>query len=201
MTETEKYVKAESRSVTKTEQEYEPEFSPFSFGEDKEDTAFEVEQQYTAQTLKTDAPAMMELPTFKTSEEENVEIVANKQAQARPHLNAHGKIVASVFAVIVAIMIAFCIYNAVSINNLENVVAYKQQIVAEQNEVISNLEAEYNSLGEDISERLDDLDTKFREPNADDIKRVKKFEMSEREKQEEPSNWFERFCEKLRNLF
>ena len=70
MTETEKYVKtAESRSVTKTEQEYEPEFAPFSFGQDKTDTAYEVEQPFTMEPLKTEVPAKMEMPVFKTTEE------------------------------------------------------------------------------------------------------------------------------------
>ncbi len=197
MTETEKYVKtAESRSVTKTEQEYEPEFAPFSFGQDKTDTAYEVEQPFTMEPLKTEVPAKMEMPVFKTTEEEKTEIVA----QGRVHINARGKIVASVFAVIVAIMVAFCIYNAVSINQLEDIVAYKQQIVAEQNEVISALEQEYNSLGED-SNIVDRLDGEFRQVESSDVKKVKKFNMSQRKEQEEPSNWFEEFCEKLRNLF
>ena len=72
--------------------------------------------------------------------------------------------------------------------------------MAEQNEVISALEQEYNSLGED-SNIVDRLDGEFRQVESSDVKKVKKFNMSQRKEQEEPSNWFEEFCEKLRNLF
>ena len=210
MTETEKYIKtAESREVsgsTVDTQEFVPEFKPFRYGTEiaQEETAFEVEKQYNFDankySFKENEPARMDFPTVEKNKQERAEIVAKREIVARPQLNARGKIVASVFAIIVAIMVAFCIYNAVSINGLERAIAAKSQIALEQSQVITELQNTYNSLGEEEN-ILSRLEGSYRRPSASDIQKLEKFEMSQREIKEEQSNWFERFCKKLSHLF
>lgn len=185
----------------------EPEFKPFSYGTEEpsieSETAFEVEKQYNfdmgpyADASKEQAK-VMEIPTLERRQ--RIQTEATTKTYSRAKLNARGKIMVAVYSIIVAIIVAFCIYNAVAISGLESDIVTKNGIVATQTEVITELENTYNSLGEEDN-IISQVGDEFRSPTDSDIVALDSFEMSVREQAESQSNWFERFCEKLRKLF
>ncbi len=183
----------------------EPEFAPFSFGTEvssEPETAFEVEKQYNFDTTsyqEVSEKKQMQIPTLERKiEHQEQEIVA--KTYSKPKLNARGKIMVSVYSIIVAIIVAFCIYNAVSINGLQADVATKNEIVATQTAVITELQNTYNSLGEEDN-ILTQVGDSFKTPTEADTTVLSNFELSVREKPAEQTNWFEKFCESLRKLF
>lgn len=207
MIETKDYVE------TKTEQEFsttfEPEFKPFSFGEaqpEDQTPEFEIEKQYNLDSndLRELGEKAREMSFITLDKNQDIsssqEIVAKQEIVARPRLNARGKIIVSVYSIIVAIILAFCIYNAVSISSLSSSIAAKNQIVASQTEVINNLEQTYNSLGDEDVIR-DEVNGTFKTPTQDDTVVVDDFVITERPQAESHTNWFEEFCRKLKNLF
>ena len=174
----------------------EPEFKPFSYGTEEpsieSETAFEVEKQYNFDMgpyadASKEQTKVMEIPTLERRQ--RIQTEATTKTYSRAKLNARGKIMVAVYSIIVAIIVAFCIYNAVAISGLESDIVTKNGIVATQTEVITELE-NTSQVGDE-----------FRSPTDSDIVALDSFEMSVREQAESQSNWFERFCEKLRKLF
>lgn len=209
MTETEKYV--ETKQETTTQTTYEPEFKPFTFeGNSSTATEYEIEKQYTFDTegLKQlgEMSRQMDFATIDRTEEKEQEIVAKQQIVARqeivarPRLNARGKIMLSVYSIIVAIIVAFCIYNAVCINSVRAEIANKNVIVATQNEVINGLEDTYNRLGDEEEIKVK-VKNKLKDPEDDDVVEVEGFSLSTRPEEQKQTNWFEEFCQKLKKLF
>lgn len=183
----------------------EPEFMPFSFGSESSsepETAFEVEKQYNFDTTsyqEVSETRQMQIPTLeKMAEYQEQEIVAKTYSKAK--LNARGKIMVSVYSIIVAIIVAFCIHNAVSINSLQADVVAKNEIVATQTAVITELQNTYNSLGEEDN-IITQVGDSFKTPTEADTTVISDFKLSVREKPAEQTNWFEKFCENLRKLF
>lgn len=186
-----------------------PDFKPFSFSSNapvltqEEETAFEVEKQYNFDTTTYDYSStqeQMDMPTVEKNEETYQEIVASAPAYSRIKLNARGKIIVSVYSIIVAIIVAFSIYNAVAINAMQAEIVAKSQIVATETGVISDLQETYNSLGEKDN-ILSQVEGEFKVPTDNDIVYVEDFTMSKRPVVSEETNWFEKFCRALRNLF
>lgn len=187
-----------------------PEFKPFSFGSEAptqnetQEPAFEVQKQYSFDTnsyvQEQEIVASMEMPTLQRHEEQQIVARSEQQIVARPKLNARGKIVVAVYSIVVAIIVAFCIYNAVAIRGLQGDVASKEQIVASQTQVITELQNTYNELGGDdyIASQVGDT---FKTPTDADIVKVNGFEMVERPTEVSQNNWFESFCQSLRKLF
>lgn len=203
MTETTNVVKKETRTSLFT-----PNFEPIEYGSPvdmhivAQEPAFEIEKQYSFDTSsyakEHDDQSVMEMPTL-----ERQTIVASEQkteVYARPRLNARAKIMISCYSVIVAIMIAFAIYSGVMISSYSADIASKNQIVASQVAVINSLEQTYDSLGENEAIEVS-LPDGFVSPDSSNIKHIDGFEMQERTEIEVESNWFEKFCEKLKKLF
>ena len=98
-----------------------PDFRPFSYGQETQtivpqEPAFEVEKQYDfdmGQYQPKEQEEVMQMPTFERSysQVQEREIVAstNRAANAKIKLNARGKIIATVYTIIVAILILQCI--------------------------------------------------------------------------------------------
>ncbi len=185
----------------------EPEFKPFEFGSQNESQpAFEIEKQYNFDPNSYrefgEKARQMDFATIEKNNEEKQKqsVTMKKEIVASPRLNARGKIIVSVYSIIVAIIIAFCIYNAVVINSLSGNIAHKQEIVATQSQVINDLSETYNSLGDEDNIKAE-VENKFKKPQQEDKVEVDDFVIGERPKAESKSNWFEDFCRKLRNLF
>jgi len=203
-----------STTENRTKTLFEPDFQPFTFGDEipaLSDTAFEIEKQYTFDTTsytQQEEKKEMAQPTVQRSYETEIvahkdaQIVAHKDAQivAKAKLNARGKILVSVYSIIVAIIVAFCIYSGVIVANLGNDISAKQQIVATESGVISQLQNAYNSLGED-DVIISQVGDEFKVPTSADTVSVSDFEMKERPEAKEETNWFEKFCNSLKKLF
>ncbi len=206
MLETKDYVETTSKTENLTS--IEPEFKPFDYGTNEELTKpqFEIEKQYNLDSNELrefgeKAREMSFLTLDKTQDVSSEKVLAEKSI-SRPKLNARGKIIVSVYSIIVAIIIAFCIYNAVSISSLSSSVNAKQQIVASQTQVINELQREYNRLGDEENILASDVvDQNYKVPTSDDIVYVDDVEIGQRPEEQSHSNWFENFCRKLKDLF
>ena len=177
-------------------------YEPQSFVEyeDNDDTAFEVQKNYSfgvdediVQEEQTRSMAMPEVIRSKRA-------IASPVNESKIKIRARGKIAIAVYSIILATLIAFAIYNAVAISNLQGTVAAKNQTYISQSLDINTLLDEYNRLGSD-DRILADLDGTFVEPNQGDIVRVSKKLMEKRDKTEVETNWFEELCEFLSGLF
>lgn len=198
-----------------TDRILQPEFKPFNYSAEIPTTeypnvtpSFEVEKQYTFDTTPYEETQKasyqtMEMPSLQRREyNEDIEIVANQRrvTSSKAKLNARGKIAITVYSIVVAIIVALCVYNSIAINGLSSEIASKAQIVATQTEVINQLQDTYDSLGEDET-ILSKVEGEFKVPTADDVVYIDDFVMLERPTYKEETNWFEEFCKKLRKLF
>lgn len=114
-------------------------------------------------------------------------------------LNARGKIFAVMYGVIATLLIAFCIYNAVSLANMGNQLKIKQSQLQEANRQVNELTLQYNeatNIGENgiigsgyepISESNTVYTTISKRPNYVNV--------------EASTNWFDSICKFLSNLF
>ena len=144
----------------------------------------------------------METPSIERNTEivAREEIVATKAYAPKARLNARGKIMVTMFSIVMAIIVALAIYNAVAINGLVGDIAYKEGIVATQTEAVAQLQNTYDNLGADDTIYAA-ANGEFKLPEESDIVRIEGFEMAERQAEASQSNWFEDFCETIRRLF
>lgn len=203
--------------IKKTKQSlslFTPDFEPIEYDSGssvqivaKTEPAFEVEKQYSFDTSSYSEEAkqeqIMEMPTL----EKRTEIVAKSEEKTErkvyPVLNARAKIMITCYSIIVAIMIAFAIYSGVLISSYRAEIASKSQIVATQTSDINRLVSEYNSLGEDqyIIDKVSDSTDNYIEPTSINTVHVETPEMFERTENKVETNWFEKFCQKIKKLF
>jgi len=207
------------RSMTSTPVQ-ETDFVPFQFSGEQTTlvptTEFETEKQYTvdsSEVAQVQETRKMDMPTLEKVDYERPEIVASSRPQivaasrpqivAKAKLNARGKIAVAVYSIIFAILAVFCIVKAVQINGLEDQIAVKTQAVAMQEQVINQLQTQYNELGEEINvaNRVNGLDDNFVNVNSSNTIYVDGFVKQERVKESAPTNWFEEFCQALAQLF
>ena len=218
-----------NRTDTRQSTLFEPEFKPFSYGTEEivastdqivastdeivadgtdeivaSEPQFEVEKQYHFNTQRYnqsreyDETREMDMPTFER--DSAVQYKNQVQTYRKVKLNARGKIAITVYSIVVAIIVAFCIYNGVMINSVNSQILGKSEIVATQTQVITDLENTYNSLGKD-DYIISQVGDSFKVPTVADTVSVSDFKMTERAERPEETNWFEDFCEALRKLF
>lgn len=187
-----------------------PDFKPFAFGQETEivaqEPAYEVEKQYDfdmgGYEKREESQSSLYMPTFERAQSQEREIVASSKVQqnAKIKLNARGKIIATVYSIIVAILVAFCIYNAVSIGSMQNIVASKSEVVSSQVEVINQLQNTYNTLG-DADTIVANVGSEFVKVEESNIIHVEDFEYTAPKQSQTPTSWFEEFCQKIQKLF
>lgn len=196
-----------------------PEFKPYTFDAEPETTtsyfqpavtteeptytsepAFEYQKNYTFDTSTYQTSQTMATPSI----ERKTEIVAKEETQTRVYakakLNARGKIAVAVYSIVVAIIVALCIYNAIAINSLGGDITYKEGIVATQSQIVAELQNTYEALGSSET-IIESTVGEFKTPTDADFVKVDGFEMSIRTEAENPTNWFEELCESIRKLF
>ena len=113
-------------------------------------------------------------------------------------LNARGKIAICVFSIIFAALVAFSIYNAVIIGQLNTSVALKNQAVVGQTAVINDLTAEYNGLAVNVEEGFS---MGYRPTTEADFVEVVASPRATKTTTQIESNWFDRLCEFFSKLF
>lgn len=180
--------------------EDEEEYKPSSIFDDEETPEFEVQKNYTMSrdedVIQEESKVTMAMPSVIRKERVKEEIVS----QSKLKIRARGKIAITVYSIILLTLIAFAIYNAVTINQMQELVASKNQLYITESVVINDLLNEYNNLGSD--ERiLDEVEGEFIEPTENHIVRVSLGSMEERPETVVESNWFEELCSFLSNLF
>lgn len=165
--------------------------------------AYTVEKQYQFGKFGYDEETNerhMNITEFKRETNTEKEQEREFRAYNKAKLNARGKIAITIYSIVAAIIIAFCIYNGVMISSLNADIAAKNQLVSIETEVISDLTNTYNSLGEDdyIISQVGDT---YKVPSANDKVSLSDFKLKVRQERNEETNWFEKFCESFRKLF
>ncbi len=111
-------------------------------------------------------------------------------------LNARGKIFACMYGMVATLLVAFCIYNAVSLSNLNKSLDAKKTELGLMNNTINELNVEYSN--NTTANKLPDGYTLVSEDNT------VKTAVATRPNYvniEESTNWFDKICNFLSNLF
>lgn len=133
--------------------------------EEYQTPSYEVEKEYNIDTLPEDEVI---IPTFMPLLKSEAETKQDSNYKIR--LNARGKILVSAFSIIVGILIAFMVYNAVVISNLSNKLeslsvdqsTKETQVLALKSDYqdissYKHLEMEAGNLGFSYSPETDDI--------------------------------------------
>lgn len=113
-------------------------------------------------------------------------------------LNARGKIFACMYGLVATLLVAFCIYNAVSLANINKNLAIKNAELNSINNTVNELNVELNSTKKPSSSTIPEGYTKVSESNTVVTQIDKRPSYVQ---VEESSNWFDRMCEFFSNLF
>lgn len=134
--------------------------------------------------------------------EKGQEVVSLTKTKQRIQLQPRMKIAIAMFAVIMFSLAFVAIWNFVSINNLNSMIADKQATVRVLNASITGLESEYNLLGDE--EQLRELaeNAGFVDSDESNTYYVSSGNFYAEDTTEAlPSNWFNDLCEFFSNLF
>lgn len=112
-------------------------------------------------------------------------------------LNARGKILACAYSVIVCLLIAFCVYNAVAISNVKNALQSAEVEYAQTLNEVSLLQSNYDELSS-MSKIDQSTYTPVGEGNTVKVEIAKRPAFVH---VEESTNWFDKICNFLSNLF
>lgn len=169
-----------------------PNFSAIDF--DDVDTV-DVQTSYntTVEEISVDTPRKMDMLTVDRSIEQR------PQTPLRVRLNARGRIIVGVLAICICALMAFMIGNIVTINNLNGVIAQKQQIVMQQQDVVNDLQSEYDSLGENIEQNASQ--NGFAQIENDQVTQINGVNQLQKPSAEIEGNWFDSLCNWLSELF
>lgn len=187
------YYGYQTPTVEEPQVEEEPQF---------QDNNFDFETEYSKVEAPTYEKEERVLPsyTFKrdVAQKPQETIVATTTVQPQAHLSARAKIILSVMSIVACMLVAFAIYNVVSISSLNYAVAEKSAIYASIQDEVAALEDEYNQLGSDENIN-NNLDGSFVDGNSE----VVLPSLPERPAivYETPTNWFDQLCAFLSNLF
>ena len=128
------------------------------------------------------------------------EVKQQEQQDKKVKLNAHGKIIIAVVAVVVCALMAFAIGNAVMLSSLGSSVAAKQQYVATQQQTVADLEQQFNDLNNNIKNEASD---KFGYSDASDanVIELERVDTIYRAPAQIETNWFDKLCNFFSGLF
>lgn len=167
-------------------------------------TTYEGESEYTASDMVTEdeESEYAFVKTFMPNvERKSVVIETPKRTRVRQKaklkLNARGKIFACMYSIVACLLVAFCIYNAVSISNIKNTLALKESEYAQSVSEVSVLQSNYDNLNSGSG-----LDQSVYNPISES--NSIKFEIDKRPafvEIEESTNWFDKVCKFLSRLF
>ena len=140
----------------------------------------------------------MEVPSIE-KEQPAVNLIKKRQ---RIRFDARMKIVASVFAVIVACLMFVTVFNFVRAKQIESTFSSKQAQINELQASISQIESEYNLVSDDGYLRDWAAENSFVEATDENTIVIKLDEMyTESQVEKVPSNWFNDVCDFFSKLF
>ena len=176
---------------------YSPSVSTYEGSSTYEETpSYQVETEYNIEKLPEDE--IIE-PTFMPTLDRPAP-VSDASQDVKIRLNARGKILVGVFSMVVGILIAFMIYNAVVISNLSNQLAYleveRTSISANVGELSSSYQdrTSYSS----VEQNAIDLGMKVAGGTSEVVSISPRPEIKEATVD---GNWFDSVCEFFSNLF
>ena len=177
---------------TETVQYRRPNFSGIQFDNIQE---VDVQTNYdtTVEQITVDTPKKMDMLTVDKVIEQR------PQTPLKVHLNARGRIVVSVLAICICALVAFMIGNIITINNLNNAIIVKQQYVAEQQQIVNDLQEEYNSLEENVMQNA--TNNGYITIDSSNVSYLNDISIIEKAKPNIDDNWFDNLCTWLSNLF
>ena len=176
---------------------YEPSYSTL-YTQDTEDetSSFEAEKEYRMEDdLGGDITI---IPTFMPTIERKV-AQRTEASDVKLKLNARGKIILSVFSVIAVLLVSFCVYNAVRISSLNSMLADRQSQAQMINREVYLANSEYNEIVSpsnilaSLPNGYSDSKNNFMEVDLNVRPVIASAESS--------TNWFDKVCEFLSNLF
>lgn len=185
-------------TTTEEEQEYET-------GYETPSTTYEGESEYTATDMPTTdgeseyAFVKTFMPNVERREIVSLNELPTKKVvqKTKVRLNVRGRILISAYTVIACLLVAFCIYNAVSISNVKNtLVDYKQEYTQSVNEV-SLLQKNYDGLN--TSNNVNQ--STFVPVNESNTVKVQLDKRPTFVEIDDSTNWFDKICNFFSNLF
>lgn len=159
---------------------------------------YSVDSEQETRSTKTFQARPMDTPLI-IKDEPTVNLIKKKQ---KIELQARMKIVATVFAVIVASLMFAIIWNFVSASKMKATFADKQLEIANLQESILGLQDTYTSLSDDGQIKLKAESEGYVEQTDENTINVKLKRVYDENKVEDlPSNWFNDVCDFLSGLF
>ncbi|MEG1582168.1 MAG: hypothetical protein RR334_03340 [Clostridia bacterium] len=157
---------------------------------------YEIEQEYTSNEPKAYEEHVKKMSAYSPAPS----ILDSSKTSTSVHVNARGKIMLSVYSIIVAILVAFTIYNAVIINNYENQIASFRITASGMVRDVSELQSTYDNLATDnaVNEKLDST---WKDPDTKDTVTLNAPVLSDVPSYDIPSTLFDKICEFLSGLF
>ena len=174
-------------------------FSPYQTQQENEvdepAPTYQVEPEYNINGLPEDEVIVPTFMPVLKSEKQEAPVYDYKLK-----LNARGKIMATVFGVVVSILIAFMVYNAVTIARLSNTLDYLQAEQVRSSASVTQQEMKYQSLASDDNYRrlAGDEGLGFSEGGNFKIELQQRPEIGN---PQASTNWFNNICEFFSNLF
>lgn len=138
------------------------------------------------------------VPTFMPTIERKEKEVSVHDVKLK--LNARGKIIVAVFSVISVLLLSFCIYNAVLIGNLSAALTEQQAKAELVTRDVYNATSDYNGVTS-TNNILASLPDGFGQGSNKEPMIVSLSERPEIVSAEASSNWFDKLCNFLSNLF
>ena len=172
--------------------------------EPAEKPLFEIEKEYNNFELPESARRSQMLPEFDILPSSKARSTAKVDAAIKKdlHLSLRGKIIATVASMITVLLLTLVIYNAVVLGSKKAEINSLSALLATNQAELAQLEADLQTAQseEEIAKLLKDSGSALRKAtNADKIKiSVESYSAS---KYSAPTNWFDKICEFLSNLF
>lgn len=176
-------------------------YQPQTYTQDDEEPAFSVESEYLSndeqETNKSDYRVVT--PRFVNVNRQEA-VNAEQKTYLNARLSPRLKIAMTVVSLVFVLLFAFVIYNAIAIGNVNSQIASAQTQVRNEQRVINELEAEYNSLGSADTIR-ENVGSSFKVATSDDIVYQEAPIIDQPVEFNAPDNWFNQVCEFLSRLF
>ena len=112
-------------------------------------------------------------------------------------LNARGRIFACMYSVVAVLLVAFCIYNTVAISNIKNTLSQKEIEYSQQLNDVNLLQKDY----EEVSFTSGASQSNYVAVNEGNTVKVKMEKRPRFASVDETTNWFDKVCNFISNLF
>lgn len=177
-------------------------FAPLFEADQDQEAVFEVEKEYQG----FDSPKVQKknpiLPEFDIVPKAQTRSIAKEESDVEIRLSTRGKIIAITASLIVVLLLTMVIYNAVILGaKTSEIVALSSQIAIKQEEIAVLEQALVSSESEaSVNEFLSQNASTLRKATSADriVVNAQEFAVEETEI---PTNWFDKLCEFLSNLF